>query len=151
MEFLSSDEGNLSSFFPLRCNSISNSLEYFVNFMNLTGKVSEMLSINHALNHLWGFWVFKHHYCQFQTELYLLRLGRGSKITLILFQEMLTSRSELSNAGPIFQGVSRWTPEESGTRPGDVTKIDSLAFKFTTSLDDVICSCFKSSWYKVDC
>lgn len=95
--------------------------------------------------------MFKHHYCQFQTELYQLCLGRGSKITLILFQEILTSRSELSNGGPIFQGASRWTPDESGTHPGDVTKIDSLpfkftdvAFKFTASLDNVICSCFKS-------
>ncbi len=89
----------------------------------------------------------KHHYCQFQTEFNQLRLGR-----LILFQEILTSRSELSNGGPIFQGASRWTPDESGTHPGDVTKIDSLpftftdvAFKFTASLDNVVCCCFKSS------
>lgn len=121
--------------FPsLCCNSISNSLEYFVNSVNLRNsrKLSEKLSINHTFNHLLMYEVFRCHYCQFQTEFYQLHLRRSSKITSILFQEMLTNlKRELSNIGLIFQGVSRWTPNESGTHPDDATKIDSLPFKFT--------------------
>lgn len=129
MELFSSNDGNLSSlYFPLF--AVIPFQIAWSNFVNYSRKLSEKLSINHTST-------YEVSGCldaisQFQTEFYQLHLGRGSKITLILFQEILTnSKRELSNIGPIFQGVSRWTPNESGSHPDHATKTHSLPFKFT--------------------